>query len=118
MVSLFELHSRSGKGGTPCPSPIDERNVTKGKKLALKRLRKGGKKQVEEAGGSRNLRVIQNRTTAWAVTRTTSYSKGVLPPCQMYQLSKRTVCYILPHDRQKRLDNPADVREYNSGKID
>ena len=51
MVSLFELHSRSGKGGTPCPSPIDERNVTKGKKLALKRLRKGGKKQVEEAGG-------------------------------------------------------------------
>ena len=51
MVSLFELHSRSGKGGTPCPSPIDERNVTKGKKQALKRLRKGGKKQVEEAGG-------------------------------------------------------------------
>lgn len=36
----------------------------------------------------------------------------------MYQLSKRKACYILPHERQKRLDNSADVREYNSGKID
>lgn len=73
---------------------------------------------LSDPRGRSNLYSFHNRTTAWAVTRTTTYSKGVLPPCQMYQLSKRTVCYILPHDRQKRLDNPGTVREYNSGKID
>ena len=67
MVLLFELHSRSGKGGTPCPSPIDERNVTKGKKQALKRLRKGGKKQVEEAGGGQISTAFDIEQRRWVV---------------------------------------------------